>query len=661
MKLKIKSIILWPKDNSLKIRVIPFKIDKVNVISGGNAKGKSALISIVDYCLGSGKCTIPIGYIRNLTEWFGIIVVIDNLEILLARKEPGNEVISGEMYIKKADKIVIPEIIESNANYKDIIQELNNYANLVRIDFKSNENDKGFLQSISFRDLTALNFQTQHLIANPYALFYKADTYKHREKLITIFPYILGIIDNHHLELKEELKVLQKEESLLIKLLEERKALVNQWISEVKSYYAISFELGLIKGELVDNNWTFYQYVDSLRKALSNLDSNSIPSIQIGATSAIAQRISNLDNKEFEISQTLQKKQEKLYLLRNIQSGNIDYTSSLTTQKHRLDAASWFGKRLKESALCPFCGSDSTKSQKYIESYKYIYNNLQELSSKSSDMHKVFNYEISEIIKELNGLENELNQVRNEKQILRNENNLYREQRQRIDSIYKFGGKLELSLNNYDKISNNSELQNKIDKITARLSAIRRELDETKIEEKKRKALKDIADRIKFYAEIFDAEYYKTDIEFDIDNLTLRFSSNKRKDYLWEIGSGHNFMSYHISTILAIHEYLLTLADNKVPSLIMFDQPSQVYFPELKDNQTINEEAYIKVKNIFKVLSEFNKRTKNNVQIIIIEHAGESTWKEYSDEIVLAKNWRNTNSSEDKALIPQEWIDKIII
>lgn len=660
MKLKIKNIILWPKDSSLKIRVIPFKLDKVNVISGGNAKGKSALISIVDYCLGSGKCTIPIGHIRNLTEWFGIIVVIDNLEILLARKDPGNDVISSEMYIKKSDRIVIPEVIESNANYKDIIHELNNYANLIRIDFKSNENDKGFLQSISFRDLIALNFQTQHLIANPYALFYKADTYKHREKLITIFPYILGVIDNQHLELKEELKVLLKEESSLIRQLDERKELVKQWISEVKSYYAISFELGLIKGELVDNNWTFYEYVDSLRKALSNLDSKTIPTVQIGASSAIAQRISNLDNKEFDISQTLQKKQEKLYLLRNIQKGNIDYKSSLTVQEHRLDAANWFQKRLKESLLCPFCGSDSTKSQKYVDSYQNIYNNLQELSAKSSDMHKVFSYEIAEITKELNLLENELNQVRNEKQILKNENNLYRQQRQRIDSIYKFGGKLELSLNNYDKISNNSDLQLRIDKITDRIYEIRKDIDETKIEFKKKKALSDIADRIKFYAEIFDAEYYHTDIEFDIDNLTLRFTSGSRKDYLWEIGSGHNFMSYHISTILAIHEYLLTLDDNKVPSFIMLDQPSQVYFPELKDNQTMNEEAYIKVKNIFKVLSEFNKRTKNNVQIIIIEHAGESTWKDYSDEIVLARNWRSTNSSDDKALIPQEWIDNTI-
>lgn len=224
MDFKISKIILWPKNTKMAIRVIPFKEDFVNVISGDNARGKSTVISIIDYCLASSKCSIPIGLIRNFTRWFGIIVSYGEEEILLAREEPGVEVVSNNMYIQRGKKIAIPEQIEEeNSNYRDIINELNKLAQLARFDL----GDKGVSQPASIRDLISLNFQPQHLVANPYALFYKADTYQNREKLITIFPYILGILDDELLGLKEELKDLKSREKALGRELEQRKDIAN--------------------------------------------------------------------------------------------------------------------------------------------------------------------------------------------------------------------------------------------------------------------------------------------------------------------------------------------------------------------------------------------------------------------------------------------------
>jgi len=59
-----------------------------NVITGASQTGKSAIVPIVDYCLGSGKCSIPTGVIRNTTEWFGVVVGTDKGQLLLARREP---------------------------------------------------------------------------------------------------------------------------------------------------------------------------------------------------------------------------------------------------------------------------------------------------------------------------------------------------------------------------------------------------------------------------------------------------------------------------------------------------------------------------------------------------------------------------------------------
>ena len=581
MDFKISKIILWPKNTKMAIRVIPFKEDFVNVISGDNARGKSTVISIIDYCLASSKCSIPIGLIRNFTRWFGIIVSYGEEEILLAREEPGVEVVSNNMYIQRGKKIAIPEQIEEeNSNYRDIINELNKLAQLARFDL----GDKGVSQPASIRDLISLNFQPQHLVANPYALFYKADTYQNREKLITIFPYILGILDDELLGLKEELKDLKSREKALGRELEQRKDIANNWLSEVKSYYAIAFEFGLIDGDLNDSSsWSPKDYIIRLRQALSRIDKNVIPLIKVGASTKISQRLAELDEKEFQVAAQIQEKKEKLYLIQSIKTSNKDYGNDILVQNSRLEAVSWLKSNINNKHHCPFCGSKSTSAKEYVDNYYTLSNELSNLSRRVADSHRVFNKEITTINSDLNKLEMQINEIRTEKQILSQENEEYQKQHQVLNSIFRFGGKLEESLKNYDKISENGDLEKELEKIKKRISEINKLLNQDVLDRKQKNILNQISASIKHYAKIFEAEYCDDDIQLNIENLTLKFVSGNREDFLWEIGSGHNFMSYHISTILAIHEYLLTLADkNKVPTFIIFDQPSQVYFPELK-------------------------------------------------------------------------------
>src|SRR4051794_757117 len=90
MHLQILHIALWSRKGH-KPRVVDFEPGLVNVISGASKTGKSAVIPIIDYCLGSGKCTIPVGTIRDVCSWFGI--VFDTLEgkKLFARREPGDQ------------------------------------------------------------------------------------------------------------------------------------------------------------------------------------------------------------------------------------------------------------------------------------------------------------------------------------------------------------------------------------------------------------------------------------------------------------------------------------------------------------------------------------------------------------------------------------------
>ncbi|HEX8367292.1 MAG TPA: hypothetical protein VF604_01875 [Pyrinomonadaceae bacterium] len=67
-------------------RVLPFKLGQTNIITGKSATGKSALIEIVDYCLGRGECNVPEGVIRDTVAWFGLKLQFPTGQIFIARQ-----------------------------------------------------------------------------------------------------------------------------------------------------------------------------------------------------------------------------------------------------------------------------------------------------------------------------------------------------------------------------------------------------------------------------------------------------------------------------------------------------------------------------------------------------------------------------------------------
>ncbi|MDX4950548.1 hypothetical protein [Proteus mirabilis] len=79
--------------------LIFFEKNKVNIIHGISGTGKSSVISIIDYCLGSSKCAIPVGIIRESVAWFGIKVNIKGHKRLIACRTPDNKSVSKEFYL----------------------------------------------------------------------------------------------------------------------------------------------------------------------------------------------------------------------------------------------------------------------------------------------------------------------------------------------------------------------------------------------------------------------------------------------------------------------------------------------------------------------------------------------------------------------------------
>jgi hypothetical protein len=90
------------------VRAVTFQRDKVNVITGVSRTGKTAIGRIIDYCLGSGKCSIPVGPIRDTVGWYGLVVEIGDVLSFVARRSPGQDQSSNEFCFVSGPNLAIP-------------------------------------------------------------------------------------------------------------------------------------------------------------------------------------------------------------------------------------------------------------------------------------------------------------------------------------------------------------------------------------------------------------------------------------------------------------------------------------------------------------------------------------------------------------------------
>lgn len=120
----------------------------------------------------------------------------------------------------------------------------------------------------AFRDLMSFCFQPQNVVANANILFYKTDKTEHRNKLINIFPYVLGAITPEVLSARQELMDLQrklkKKESDYEKLCE----LTIRWENEIKAWISVAIELGLL--EETSRNMKFEEQLGLLQELVEN-------------------------------------------------------------------------------------------------------------------------------------------------------------------------------------------------------------------------------------------------------------------------------------------------------------------------------------------------------------------------------------------------------
>jgi hypothetical protein len=650
MYFQLRKVVLWPRAGG-EPRELLFEPGIVNVISGASKTGKSAVIPIIDYCLGSEKCAIPVGVIRESCAWFGI--VIDTLEgqKLLARREPGNQQSTGDMVLLEGPEIEVPERIDAKSTNVDYVKSvLNRLAGLSNLDFEPGSAD-GFKSRPSFRDLMAFTFQPQNIVANPDVMFFKADTTEHREKLKTIFPYVLGAISPELLHARHELerlsRLLRRKESEL----RARQSAGIAWQREGQAWIRQAVEYGLLPPDfIVPEDWP--TTIDSLRRVLSSDTGEAVQTL--GAMDVVMERLTELREMETKLSAQLNQSRQRLHELRRLHESSDAYGSALKVQRDRLALSKWIRDLAQEQPATVFEPSDAMLGK--VDQLCGALDAIEVRLRSHPGVAETLGKETLRQREATQSVLDELNAVRREMQTLEGKSHAAKEATARGERVERFLGRLEESLRLYDAADQSSSLHSEIDGLREEIKRLTKLIAEQGIARKLTNALDTIEDIAAKLIPKLDGEWPDAPVRLIIPDLTVKVIRGTRDDYLWEIGSGANWLAYHIAMTLALQAYFLREPNHPVPGLLIYDQPSQVYFPPRRASATSPEaldppwqnEDLVAVRKVFDLLDKVVRKARQRLQVIVLDHADDEVWGELPS-VHLVEEWRG------KALVPFDW------
>ena len=641
--MQIKSLIFYNKKGDK--RILPFEIGKVNIITGESKTGKTAIIDVINYCLGSEDCRVSEGVIRQTVEWFAILLRYEKEEVFVARQNPNSlgQATTQYIYFSNADKVAIPEF-DKLQNNSDTSTLKDFFTKKLFIAEFTNTPTSGTREplSVNFKHSRFYSYQPQDLIAQRNFLFYNQSEPFVAQAIKDTLPYFLGAIKDDSMKFEQEIANKKRELSRYEKELKEYERLKNDGSQKIFELVNEAKQLNLISADRVADDAT--QALDALKVAFT-WEQTANETAQ-----GENENLKKLLEEKSEFEKELSRKRDDVNAVNTFIKQTSDYSTEVTQQKARLESIKLFGETEAELHSCPLC---SQHIETEIPSIAAINKSLADLSENLTTTIAE-RPKLGQYVQRLS-----LEQDNLKKQIEIRQNGIktiYLEQEQALkqkDLNLRRGktiGKISLFLESFKAVEEDKTLKNKIDLLLIEIAALEKVVGSDEKEERLNSILNQINIQMTNWSKNLDLEHQDAPIRFDIKKLTIFADTPTKSIPLNQMGSGANWVAYHLLIHFALHKHFVK-ADRPVPRFLILDQPSQAYYPPDKDNElkgklaTSSDETA--VKQMYDFILSATKELAPHFQVIITDHA-KLNYTEFTD--CITEEWRN-----GQKLIPEEW------
>lgn len=655
--LQIKEIVVYNKRNE-NGRVVEFNRGKVNIITGSSHTGKTALLDIVDYCLGSSSCNVAGGVIRDAVEWFAVKFSLIEGEIFIARKAPDKGQQTSSKYFMSMGKLIqTPKRSElfQTTNLQDVQKRLSNLVGIVPYIHPKNKIDLDNTEA-TIRHATSFIFQPQYVVANPAVLFANTEDNFKQRALIKTFPYFLGAIPNDQLHLESEHERLLRDLKRAERRLHEAERIKAQGFEKSKAllYEAKNAGFQVTLSEDLD----FPKIIESLQeieKRPLNLDLSYLPEEQVTLLNKLQSDHEELKNQNLKLSQKINS--AKIY-----QKSANEYDSEVRKQLGRLETINIFDNYASLELHCPLCNSELSSINKTTQKIKSmiedVHANLSDVRTEKPNLLKYIEdleQKKEDNLQEIKKLQYSINKI------------LEQEKKQKIikyqnEKKAMVIGRISMYLEGVQEADDISPLRKEITIIKNKIYEIDLMLNPQRKNYKQEFALDRISQYMTELGKKIYLEFSGAKLKLDIEKLTVKIYRNEDQILtLAETGSGANWVGYHLVTLLALHRFFIS-EKSPVPAFLIIDQPSQVYFPPdpadryqgdiEKIGDYKNKEHDIKsLKAMYELIFEVVEKLEGRLQVIITDHANLKDYEAFQQSII-DEEWR-----DGKALIPLDWLE----
>ena len=635
-------------------RVHGVKLDKgLNLITGKSSTGKSSLIEIFDFCMASSEDTIPHGVIEENATFFFLLVSIKNIDYLLGRDADGKScyIVDNPEFedVLNLDQSIFDGHDYVSADYKIQLGLLFGIdaENTAETAEQLKDKRKGVSGRPSVRNMMPFILQHQNLIANKQALFYRFDQKEKRDETIAQFKVFAGFVDANYYALSVEASLLnEKLERLkrqLAKADDDISSTYDKLLEDIEVYKQITGNeilKDLNPTRFKEDPAYFKKEIDGLDFFEIKIDTNNLPQ---------KQKYQELEKEENQLMAELRESQIHLEEVNN----SIDY---INTYKNALEQTPRPEGITVNYSVCPFCHQHTprtiSEANELTKALNSLNNELKGIPSIVRPLHEerlLIQQRIEEIRDRLDSIDKSKAELTEIVEALKKNYSL---NKQAYKAIYRISSRIELASN--EKIK---QLQANIEEVAEELFKKQQVLKAYKVEDKMQLAERAIRQAMEQYRKMipFESSLNDYSIAFDLKKFELYFTKGfaeySVKKYLRSIGSGANWLNAHLFLFLALADFFYDQKKSTVPTLLFLDQPSQVYFPAIKDtgnvfspeeNSATSVDDDLKAVNkVFSLLFKFCKDHQDDIQIIVTDHADDLTIEGLDNfESIVKARWR---------------------
>lgn len=645
MSVQILGIVLFSYDG--RARELPLQPGRVNIVTGASKTGKSALIDIVDYCFGASQCRVPEGSIRRCVSWFGVRLQLGKGQAFIARRCPRPRAQSSEeCFVELGDKVAIPAagVLRQTTNTTGLVSLLSNLSGISDNIHEPPEGQTRAPLSATVRHAISFCFQPQDEIIRRQQLFHGAGDNFVAQGIKDVLPYLLGAVDDEYVRKREELRRLREQLRAVDRQLAELRALRGDGTSKAATLLAQARDAGLTPTTTETWEETVLALQEVSKVSAEAIAAEPLPT-EAGTEYA---RLCDERNKLLEQQRRLR---DEIGAARAFERDEKGFSREADEQRARLVSIGIFEGQVP-GHTCPLC-SQFLGNPVLIPGIEDLRTALTDVSTRLESVTRVapqVEKAIAEIEGRLQGVHAALAKNRAELEAVRRSSDQLQSLRDDVARRALILGRVSLYLESLPELPDTEKLTEQATLLRSQCAAIEDELSDERVKERIESITSILGRRMTDWARDLHLEHSKYPLRLNIKKLTIVADTADGPVPMDRMGSGENWVGYHLIGHLALHEWF-THRDRPVPRFLFLDQPSQVYFPPEKDvdgsMSMIGEDDRHAVSRMFRFIFDVVEGVAPGLQVIIMEHA-DLNEKWYQSRI--AERWRG-----GVALVPEDW------